>query len=199
MSKRQIIPGLTLALAAVTFSACGSSSDTASVSSVSKCAHARPQTISADTPTERMIVQKTSPGGSLFQSAADETEAETQASAPGFDVYVFPDSKTAKEAFALFAHAQNASQEFGGGGTFMAKNIVVSTDQSPPGSLATFADALLKKCAGTTSSQSVYRSEESSTESAATEVPASPESGEVGAPSEAGPSAGQSPYPEERR
>jgi hypothetical protein len=197
MPKRLL---LGLALASVTLSACGGSSNTASVSSISKCAHARPQTVNASTPIERMIVAKTIKGGWLFQSAADETEAEEQAQAPGFNVYVFADSKTAKEAFGLFEHAQS-SGEFGGGGTYLARNLVIDTDQNPPISLDSFADELLKKCVGSSATQSLHRDEESSTETAASEAPSSEASptGEVGAPSQAEASAGQSPYPEERR
>jgi hypothetical protein len=196
---------LALALAsAAAFSACGGggSSNAVSISSISKCAHARPQTISASTPTLRMVVAKTTKGGWLFQSAADETEADEQAHAPGFDVYVFPDPKSAQEAFSLIAHSENAQEEFGGGGTFIAKNVVIDTDQTPPGSLDSFADALLKKCVGSSATQSLHREEDStgdSTEGTASETPAAPETGEVGAPSEAEPSAGQSPYPGERR
>jgi hypothetical protein len=196
MSKRQIIPGLALALAA-TLSACGSSSsDTASVSSIAKCAHARPQTISASTPVARMIAQKVVPGGWLFQSAGGETEAEEQAHAPGFDVYVFKNDTTAKEAFELFANAQS-SGEFGGGGTYVAKNVVIDTDQSPPSDLDSFANALLKRCTGSSATQPLHRevqSSEGSTEGATSEAPAA-QTGEVGAPSEAEPSAGQSPVP----
>jgi hypothetical protein len=196
---------LLLALAfasATTLSACGgssSSSNTASVSSISKCAHARPQTMSAITPTERMIAQKVVPGGSLFQSAGEETEAEEQAHAPGFNVYVFKDDATAKEALGIFEHAQS-SGEFGGGGTFLAKNVIIDTDQNPPSSLDSFADELLKKCVGSSATASLHRTEEDSSESAGTEAPseASP-TGEVGAPSQAEASAGQSPYPGERR
>jgi hypothetical protein len=147
-----------------------------------------------------MIVAKTISGGWLFQSAGEETEAETQANAPGFDVYVFPDEKTAKEAFTLIAHAENAHEEFGGGGTFQAKNIIISTDQNPPGSLDSFADALLKKCTGSSATQSLHREEqdsEGSTEGTASEAPAQ-ESGEVGAPGQSEPSAGQSPVPGQR-
>jgi hypothetical protein len=174
MSKRQIIPGLALALAA-TLSACGSSSsDTASVSSIAKCAHARPQTISASTPVARMIAQKVVPGGWLFQSAGGETEAEEQAHAPGFDVYVFKNDTTAKEAFELFANAQS-SGEFGGGGTYVAKNVVIDTDQSPPSDLDSFANALLKRCTGSSAAQPLHREEQSSegsTEGATSEAPA---------------------------
>lgn len=189
---------LALALAsATTLSACGGSGDaTASVSSIAKCAHARPQTISPSTPVARMIAQKVVSGGWLFQSAGEETEAEEQAHAPGFDVYVFKDDATAKEAFELFANAQS-SGEFGGGGTYLAKNIVIDTDQTPPTSLDSFADALLKKCTGSSATQSLHREEGSSegtTEGTASEVP-SQETGEVGAPGQSEPSAGQSPVP----
>jgi hypothetical protein len=187
-----------LALAsAATLSACGgsSSSDTPSVSSIAKCAHARPQTINATTPTERMIVAKTMSGGWLFQSAGEETEAEEAAHAPGFDVYVFKNAAEAKEAFELFANAQS-SGEFGGGGTYLAKNIVIDTDQTPPTSLDSFADALLKKCTGSSATQSLHREQgsEGSTEGTTSEAP-SQETGEVGAPGENEPSAGQSPVP----
>jgi hypothetical protein len=192
MTKRLL--ALSLVSAAV-LSACGSSSDTASVSSIAKCARARPQTISASTPVARMIAQKVVPGGWLFQSAGEETEAEEQAHAPGFDVYVFADSKTATEAFDLFQNAQS-SGEFGGGGTYLAKNVVIDTDQSPPSSLDSFANALLKKCTGSSATQSLHREEDSegSTEGAASEAPAQ-QTGEVGAPGQSEPSAGQSPVP----
>jgi hypothetical protein len=193
MPKRLLALAIAL-ISAATLSACGgSSSDTASVSSIAKCAHARPQTISASTPTLRMIVAKTTKGGWLFQSAGEETEAEEQAHAPGFDVYVFADSKTATEAFDLFQNTQSTG-EFGGGGTYLAKNVVIDTDQTPPSSLDSFANALLKKCTGSSPTQSLHREEgsEGSTEGTASEAP-TPQTGEVGAPSEAEPSAGQSP------
>jgi hypothetical protein len=193
MTKRLL--ALALASAAM-LSACGGGGDTtASVGTIGKCAHARPQTIGATTPTLRMIVAKTNPGGWLFQSAGEETEAEEHAQAPGFDVYVFKDDATAKEAFELFANAQS-SGEFGGGGTYLAKNVVIDTDQTPPGSLDSFADALLKKCTGSSAAQSLHREEGSSegTEGTATEAP-SQETGEVGAPGQSEPSAGQSPVP----
>jgi hypothetical protein len=196
---------LALALAsAAMLSACSSSSSssssssntTASVSSIAKCAHARPQTISPSTPVARMIAQKVVSGGRLFQSAGEETEAEEREHAPGFDVYVFPDNKTATEAFALISGSENAADEFGGGGTFIARNIIITTDQESP-QLDVFADALLKKCAHSSATQSIHR-EEGSTEGASSEVPPSPEAsptGEVGAPGQSEPSAGQSPVP----
>jgi hypothetical protein len=191
MPKRLLVLALAIATA---LSACGGGgSSAANVSSISKCAHARPQTISPSTPTERMIAQKVVPGGWLFQSAGEETEAEEAAHAPGFNVYVFKDDATAKEAFGLFEHAQ-ATAEFGGGGTFLAKNVVIDTDQNPPSSLDSFADALLKRCTGSSATASLHRTEESSTESTATEAPTQ-ETGEVGAPYENEPSAGQSALP----
>jgi len=145
-----------------------------------------------------MIVGKVIPGGWLFQSAGEETEAEEREHAPGFDVYVFKDLKTAKEAFSLISGSENAAQEFGGGGTFVARNVVITTDQESP-QLDTFADALLRKCTGSSATQSIHR-EEGSTESASSEAaPEASSTGEVGAPSEAGPTAGQSAYPGERR
>jgi hypothetical protein len=193
MRKQRLLALSLIAASAATLSACGGSSGdtTASVSSISKCARARPQTISATDPTLRMIVAKTTKGGWLFQSAGEETEAEEHAQAPGFDVYVFKDDATAKEAFELFANAQS-SGEFGGGGTYLAKNIVIDTDQTTPGSLDSFADALLKRCTGSSATQSLHRNEQGS-EGAASE--ASTETGEVGAPGQSEPSAGQSPIP----
>jgi predicted small secreted protein len=199
VTKRLLALALVLASAA-TLSACGSSSGdgdaTASVSSIGKCAHARPQTISPSTPVARMIAQKVVSGGWLFQSAGEETEAEEREHAPGFDVYVFPDNKTATEAFALISGSENAADEFGGGGTFIARNIIITTDQESP-QLDVFADALLKKCAHSSATQSIHR-EEDSTEGASSEVPPSPEAsptGEVGAPGQSEPSARQSPVP----
>jgi hypothetical protein len=148
-----------------------------------------------------MIAQKVVvPGGSLFQSAGEETEAEEREHAPGFNVYVFPDNKTAAETFALISGSENAAEEFGGGGTFIARNVVITTDQESA-QLDVFADALLRKCVGSSATRSIHR-EEGSTEGASSEAPQSPEAsstGEVGAPSQAEASAGQSPYPEERR
>lgn len=211
MPKRLLL--LALAVAS-TLSACGggSSNHEISVAAISKCAHARPQTISASTPTEQMISQKTSPGGWLFQDAGGESEAEEQAHAPGFDVYVFPNPKTAKEAFSLISSSENATQEFGAGGTFAAKNVVISTDQESP-QLDTFANALLRKCAGSAATQSIHReaSAEGSSESASeapaangaddapSEAPTTGADEEVGTSSQDEASAGQSAYPGERR
>jgi hypothetical protein len=186
-------------------SACGGS-DAVTVASLSKCAHARPQTLSSPPPTQREVVSKVVHGGWLFQSAGEESEAETQANTPGFEIYVFPSSQAAKEALSMISHAQDPNEEFGGGGTFIAKNVVISTDQDSPGSLLSFANALLKKCAGTTATQSVERSQtsgsESETEASTPETPTTEEpsseettSGEVGAPSQAGVSPGQSTIP----
>jgi hypothetical protein len=141
-----------------------------------------------------MIVAKTVKGGWLFQSAGEESASEEQAHAPGFDVYVFKDDATAKEAFELFSNAQS-SGEFGGGGTYVSKNIVIDTDQTPPGSLDSFADTLLKRCTGSSATQSLHRSEESSTEGTASET--STEGGEVGAPGQANHQRGRALFPSE--
>src|ERR1700727_538925 len=86
MRKRLLLLALAVA---ISLSACGggSSNHEISVAAISKCAHARPQTISASTPTEQMIVQKTSPGGWLFQDAGGASAAEAQAQPPGFQDY----------------------------------------------------------------------------------------------------------------
>jgi hypothetical protein len=194
MPKRPIV-ALTLAAAIVSsLAACGSG-DTISASSIGKCAHARPQTLSASAPVERAIVGKVVSGGWLFQSAGEESEAEREANTPGFDIYVFDSNKAAEEAFAMIEGAEHASEEFGGGGTYVAKNIVITSDQDAA-SLDSTADALLKKCAGISPTHSIHRpsSSESSAENSSSEAPAS-QGGEVGAPSEDQPSAGQSPVP----
>jgi hypothetical protein len=204
MPRRRMLAALCAVVSALLLAACGATS--VSVSSISKCAHAKPYKISAATPNEAQIVAKTVHGGWLAQDVVEESEAEQDENAPGFSLYVFKDEATAKQAFALFQHAPDPQEEFGAGGTFLAKNVIASTDQNPPGALVGYANTLLKKCVGSAASQSLYRpngltSEASGSGSTGNEDPTTTETaptsegGEVGASSEDETSAGQSPLP----
>lgn len=184
--------------------ACGSSGGgdgkTISASAIAKCAHASAEptsSIPAGSASLREVVAKTIKGGWLHQNteltASDQAELQAQEQNPQFDLYVFPSAKVATEAFKLISAAPNASAEYGaGGGTFQRGNVIVSTDQEPPGSLTALAESLLNKCAGTGATESILRSQEST--STTGESPTS-QSSEV--PSENQPSQGQSPVPGE--
>ncbi|HTZ87562.1 MAG TPA: hypothetical protein VMB05_12915 [Solirubrobacteraceae bacterium] len=106
------------------------------------------------------VAQKAVSGGWLAQSFAEQTEADTRAEATALEIYVFPSSKVAEEAFKLIASAPNAHEEWGGGGTFRRKNVIVNTDQNPPYSLTQYAEKLLNKCAGAGASQALLRPHE---------------------------------------
>lgn len=140
---------------------------------------------------ERMISQKTVKGGWLFQSGGDESEAQRAAGTPGFDLYVYPDAATAKEAFELFGISEHAEEEFGGGATYLAKNVVITSDQETS-QLDLTADALLKRCVHSSATQSIHREDVGASEGTTSETPPT---GEVGSPTEDGPSAGQSRLP----
>jgi hypothetical protein len=195
MTKHRLKTAVAIGLAALStgsLAACGGGGTVVSASAIAKCANARTEsmnTLPSSSITQRQVVAKTSHGGWLYQSA--EFEAPGKGS-PQFDLYIFANSKTAEEAFALIQSAQNPSAEFGAGGTFQRANVVISTDQSPESPVATYAEALLKKCVGAGKTQSFLRSQESQTTSttgeAATQEPPS---------SENEPSAGQSPVPGE--
>jgi hypothetical protein len=182
--------------------ACGSSSGSAktiSASAVARCAHASPEptnAIPSDAPSQREVVAMTVKGGWLYQrvelTASDEAELQKQETTPQFDLYVFPSAKTATDAFKLIENAPNASAEYGAGGTFQRGNVIISTDQNPPGSLTALAESLLNKCAGTGATESVLRSQESTS---TTGESSTSQSSEV--PGESQPSQGQSPVPGE--
>lgn len=201
-SQKSLLALLALAVCALSLSACGGasggSSNLVSVATLAKCAHAKQQSLSnlaaADT-SQREVVAKAIQGGWLYQDAAEETEAQKQAGAPGFEIYVFATDKTAEEAFNLISSSPRASEEYGAGGTFRRNNIIISTDQTPESSLAAVAEPLLNKCAGAGASQLIERP-----------LPGPPEGsegtntsqGETGLPpSENEPSQGQSPVPGE--
>lgn len=183
--------------------ACGSSGGSGkaiSASAVAKCAHASAEpasSIPAGSASLRAVVAKTTRGGWLHQNteltASDQAELQAQEQKPQFDLYVFASAKTATEAFKLISAAPNASAEYGaGGGTFQRNNIIINTEQEPPGSLTALAESLLNKCAGAGATESVLRSQESTS---TTGESSTSQSSEV--PSENQPSQGQSPVPGE--
>jgi hypothetical protein len=189
-----------------TLVACGSSggeaTKTISVSAVAKCTHASPEptsSIPSDSASLRAVVAKTIKGGWLHQNteltASDQAELQAQEQTPQFDLYVFPSAKTATEAFKLISSAPNASAEYGAGGTFQRGNVIVSTEQEPPGSLTALAESLLNKCAGAGATESVLRSQESTSTGQSTTGESS--ASQEGAPGEQEPSQGQSPVPGE--
>jgi hypothetical protein len=144
----------------VLLSACGGSS-VVSASAVATCARARQQpksNLEPHTPSLHEVVAKVVSGGWLSQSYIDETEAEQRANPTGFELYVFPSNKTAEESFNLISNAPNAKEEYGSGGTFRRKNVIISTAQSQPYSLTTYAETLLTKCVGAGASQTILRS-----------------------------------------
>jgi hypothetical protein len=142
------------------------------------------------------VVAKVIHGGWLFQSAGEQSEAERNANTPGFNIYIFQDTKTAEQAFRLIEHAPDAQEEYGAGGTFQRGSMVITTDQSPTGSLNGFAESLLNKCVGKGTTHSFLR-EATASEGASTEATPETNTGEVGAPGESEAPAGQSPLPNE--
>ena len=191
-------------LCASTLIACGGGGENKaiSVSSIAKCAHASPESLStlpADASSQRQVLAKTIKGGWLAQqnelSASSQAELQKQEATPRFDVYVFASNKTAEEAFTLIENAPHASEEWGAGGTFRRNNIIISTDQTPEGSLAAIAEPLLNKCAGAGASQLIERPQPGPPEgSEGTDT----STGETGLPPSANESSqGQSPVPGE--
>ncbi len=185
--------------------ACGSSggsSKAISVSAVAKCAHASAEptgSITAGSASLREVVAKTIKGGWLHQNteltASDQAELQAQEQKPQFDLYVFASTKTATEAFKLIENAPNARAEYGAGGTFQRGNVIVSTEQEPPGSLTALAESLLNKCAGAGATESILRSQESTSTGQSPTGESS--TSQEGAPYEQEPSQGQSPVPGE--
>jgi hypothetical protein len=152
--------GTTLSVAcAALLSACGGS-DVVSASVIAKCARAQQRAKTGLASSTHEVAQKAVSGGWLAQSFAAQTEADTRAEATALEIYVFPSSKVAEEAFKIIASAPNAHEEWGGGGTFRRKNVIVNTDQNPPYSLTQYAEKLLNKCAGAGASQALLRPHE---------------------------------------
>jgi hypothetical protein len=89
-----------------------------------------------------------------------EAEMERQSDSPQFELYVFPSSKTAEEAFRIISATPNAREEWGSGETFRRGNVIAGTQQSPSGSLTALAETLLNKCVGLGASQTVIRPQE---------------------------------------
>ena len=144
---------------ALLLSACGGSS-IVPASAVASCARAQEQTTSAlpnGAPTFRAVVAKTVKGGWLRQNA---NLTSAVAGTPTYEIYVFANDQTAEAAFNLIANDSNAREEYGDGGTFRRRNIVISTDQGEPGSLTKNAETLLNKCAGAGASQAITRTGE---------------------------------------
>jgi ABC-type glycerol-3-phosphate transport system substrate-binding protein len=187
---RKSLAAILLLASSIILAACGSSSGI-SATKVASCAHARPVTVNPSG-AQQQIIAKVVHGGWLLQSAGEESEAERSTNTPGFDIYIFGSTKTAEEAFSLIEHAPDPSDEYGGGGTFQRGSVIVSSDQDAPG-LPGYAEKLLDNCVGKGTMRTYMR--EQSSETAPAEEPQT--SGEVGAPGEAGPSAGQSPLPGE--
>jgi hypothetical protein len=144
-------------IAAVLAGCGGSGSITASA--VVKCAHASHELDGnmADNPSQRQVVAKVAAGGWLYQSYGDETEAERNSEKPEWELYVFKDDQTAQEAFNIIRNAAKPKAEFGAGGTFLRKNLIITTVASVRGSLIGWAEPLLRKCVGAGSTKSIIR------------------------------------------
>lgn len=128
---------------------------------------------------------------------------------PAYEIYVFGSEQAAGEAFSLISSAPNAQQEYGTGGTFRRKNVIVNAG-GESGSLTADVESLLNKCAGRGASQSVIRAPEevrnertSSERLRSEEDGAAPEASTTQEPtqeppaSESIPNPGQSPAPKE--
>jgi hypothetical protein len=105
----------------------------------------------------RAVVAKTVKGGWLRQNTNLTSAA---AGTPTYEIYVFANDQTAEAAFNLIANDSNAPEEYGAGGTFRRRNIVIGTDQGEPGPLTANAEKLLNKCAGAGASQAITRAGE---------------------------------------
>jgi hypothetical protein len=103
------------------------------------------------------VVAKTVKRGWLQQNT---NLTSATAATPTYEIYVFADDRTAESAFNLIANDSNAREEYGDGGTFRRRNIVINTDQGEPGALTANAEKLLNKCAGAGASQAITRAGE---------------------------------------
>lgn len=216
MYSRSIRPGkaVSLPLAATTallLSACGGGSTLVSASAVAKCAHARQQPVSSLTSnasSQRAVIAKVAAGGWLRQDYAAVEQVERKE--PAYEIYVFVSTHAATEAFKLISSAPNAKIEWGGGGTFQRKNVIVNTDQGEAGSLTNSAESLLNRCVGTGASQVITRpGDEAVTsgqtlsertraeEDGAAPITSNPEPTQEPPASESIPNPGQSPAPKQ--
>ena len=139
----------------------GNSSNDISVSAVAKCAHAEMGTAlpasSTATPDPTIEVNQKVVSGGVLTQVPTKAEANAQAydldnhivapETPKFTIYVFNDSKTAKEAFKLIANSPKAEEEWGSGGTYQQANIVITTPTYPSTPLAASIAQLVSKCA----------------------------------------------------
>lgn len=152
------LTGIALAtVSALLLSACGGS-DAVSATAVARCAHAQQRSTAGLASPQHQIAAKVVSGGWLDQNYSAETGKGSQTTP--LELYVFPSSKVAEEAFKMIAGAGNAHEEWGGGGTFLRKNVIVNTDQNPPSSLTADAETLLNRCVGTGASQQIIRPHE---------------------------------------
>jgi hypothetical protein len=157
-TNRPIIAALSLGVSALLLSACGGGSSLVSVSAIAKCTHARQQPVSslpANATSQRQVVAKVAAGGWLRQdySFVEQTERKIA----DYELYVFGSAQAAGEAFTLISRAPNAKEEYGAGGTFRRKNVILNTDQGEASSLTANAETLLNKCVGAGASQSTLR------------------------------------------
>jgi hypothetical protein len=137
-------------------SACGGS-NVVSATAVAKCAHAiqpRDTSLPSGAPSQHDVIAKVVREGWMVQ-ASNIGELEKQS--PFNELYVFPSSKAAEEAFNIISAAPNAREEWGSGETFRRGNVIAETGQNPSGSLTASAETLLNRCAGPGASQSVIR------------------------------------------
>jgi hypothetical protein len=145
------------ALSAALVSACGSGSSLVSASAVGKCAHASQQPASSlppHTPSQHQVMAKVASGGWLRQdySAVEQMERKQAA----YEIYVFGSAQAAEEAFKLISSTPDAKEEYGTGGTFRRKNVIINAE-GEGGSLTADAESLLNKCVGAGASQSIVR------------------------------------------
>jgi hypothetical protein len=154
-----ILMTLSLSIAAL-LSACGGGSSVVSASAVATCAHAQQQPVGnlpSGASSQHAVVAKVAPGGWLRQDYSAVEQAERNQ--PAYEIYVFNNERAAGEAFNLISSAPNAQQEYGAGGTFRRRNVIINADGESD-SLTADAETLLNKCAGAGASQSVIRAPE---------------------------------------
>ena len=71
-----------------------------------------------------------------------------------YELYVFGSAHAAEEAFKLMSNAPK--EEYGIGGTFRRKNVIINA-AGEGGSLTADAESLLNRCVGAGASQSIVR------------------------------------------
>lgn len=156
---RLILTALSL-FTAVLLAGCGGGSSLVSASAVARCTHAQQQpsdSLPSGASSQHEVVAKTALGGWLRQdySAVEQTERNQ----PAYEIYVFNSEQVAGEAFNLISTAPNAQQEYGTGGTFRRRNVIINA-AGEADSLTADVESLLNKCAGAGASQSVIRAPE---------------------------------------